>query len=469
MNINRSLVFGLVMLSIGTAVPAFGDVQSSVRRLLPATVAVQWTGHTSTDLILSDVLELTVDAGGGVVAAAKDAAGEVSLSSGTVVAEDGLIVTAHLSREPGDIQVIWQDGRRESARIVVDDRRTDLQLLRVDADDLVKAELRQDAVELAQQVVTVTCTDVRERAAGTGIVTALNQSLGGKAADVLRTDIPTGPMSAGAPLGDMEGRVAGIIIAKRSETTREDGPALVVPSAYAQALLSAYNPASEEVVVLQRGWLGIQLNDDDEEVDHPFIVSVFEKSPAKVGKLQEGDKILKVRDEKPKLASDVVRILGYSQPGEDVDVLVVRDGAAHKLTVTLGDYPESEGSDYYDLTNGIAHRLLMVDQNGKLIPYNSDNGLDLIVGGPQREFELKERADGSNAPTPETLRLYSWIHPKSGAAIEKLELSDDATIRVFRSDVEEQLTDVSAQVKSLAEQVSELAKALEKLNAKLKE
>lgn len=463
MNVKRGLVFGLMTLLVGTTLPAFGDVQSSVRRLLPATVAVQWTGHDQTEDeaayedVVDDVLKLSLDEGD---------SGEVSLTSGMVVAENGLIITAHLSPEPGDIEVVWMDGRRLPATIVVHDRRTDLQLLRVDANGLAKVDLRQDAVELAQQVVTVTCTDLRERAAGTGIVTTLNLPLGDKAADVLRTDIHTGPMSAGAPLGDMEGRVAGIIVAKQSESTREDGPALVVPASYAQAILSAYNPASEDVVVLQRGWLGIQLNDDDEEVEHPYIAAVFEQSPAKVGKLQQGDNILKLWNEKPDTASDVVRILGHSHPGENVDVIVDRGGDEIKLTVELGEYPEPVSSNLdFNLSLVHPHRLLVVGKDGKVQHVEGEDVLGYYLGVPNFDVEIKAADPDAKSPEGNIRNLNELVFE---IAPSDLFVGDGATIQVKRSDIEEQLSEVSEQVRALAEQVKGLAETLEKLNAKLK-
>ncbi len=449
------------------------DIQSSVQRLLPATVAVQWTrkadeaaAETDEDSIayVFDVNELTLDA---------DDLDSVHLASGTVVSSDGLIVTAHLPNEDGALEVVWLDGKRAKANIVVRDRRTDLQLVRADLSGIEHVELRQDSVKLAQPVVTVTAIDMRDRAAGTGIVTALNRPLGDKAADVLQTDISIGAMSAGAPLGDTEGRVAGIVIAKKSDSANEDGPAFVVPARYVRALLDAYKPDAKDVVVLQRGWLGVQLNEDDEVVEHPYIEHVFNKSPAEAGKLKEGDVILKVRGERPAIASDVVRILGYSQPNEEIQVVVKRDGAEKTLQVMLGEFPEENdlvfnGSNHLELVQ--PSLLLVKGKDGTFQAMDRQQALHFWLNATEAvedddsttpRWSIAPQQDGSSGTTDLLLSDYYDL------IVANTEKSNDATIKVQRSDVEKQLSEVSKQVKALAEQVNGLAKALEKLNAKL--
>ena len=58
---------------------------------------------------------------------------QVSIASGTIVSADGLIVTMNDGRENGEYSVTLGEGRELAARLLVDDRRSGLILLKVNA------------------------------------------------------------------------------------------------------------------------------------------------------------------------------------------------------------------------------------------------------------------------------------------------------------------------------------------------
>ena len=68
----------------------------------------------------------------------------------------------------------------------------------------------------------------------------------------------------------------------------------------------------------------------------PFASSFREGSPAEKGGLKGGDIIIRLGDKKVGTIYDFMETLGAHKPGEEVDVMVKRDGKEVKLRVTMG-------------------------------------------------------------------------------------------------------------------------------------
>ena len=81
-----------------------------------------------------------------------------------------------LGADRGTLKVTLNDGKELPAKLVAVDRRSGLQLLKVNVSDLSMVELSADDILLGEQVATVMCTDVSARAAETGIITVIDDS-----------------------------------------------------------------------------------------------------------------------------------------------------------------------------------------------------------------------------------------------------------------------------------------------------
>jgi S1-C subfamily serine protease len=138
----------------------------------------------------------------------------LALSSGVMVSADGLLVT--LGRAPGEgrYNVLLDDGRSLPARIVVDDRRNGLRLLKIDAHDLPHVSLAETEADVGDQVFATFCSDRRERTVAQGIIAGRRGATG---ASSLQLDLTTGPMSTGGAVIDVDGRLVGIIAGQGGE------------------------------------------------------------------------------------------------------------------------------------------------------------------------------------------------------------------------------------------------------------
>ena len=87
----------------------------------------------------------------------------------------------------------------------------------------------------------------------------------------------------------------------------------------------------------KRGWLGIFLSEDEDGV---HITEVKEGSPAEKAGLREGDKIVEVDNRPVDDDGDIRRIIRNLEPGDTVQVEVMRDGKKKTVTATLGEAKE---------------------------------------------------------------------------------------------------------------------------------
>jgi membrane-associated protease RseP (regulator of RpoE activity) len=155
---------------------------------------------------------------------------------------------------------------------------------------------------------------------------------------------------------------------------------------------------------LRRGFLGVELADEDKEV---VIKTVMPKGPADEAGLKSGDRILKVEDESIRNVGELQRLIGEQRPGQKVVVVVKRNGKEEKHTVTLGERPRGNagggagGLEMIGQVMKFLGSLLGKREPSELVPRgflgieveNDDKGMAVIKSvlpkGPAAEAGLK--------------------------------------------------------------------------------
>ncbi len=106
------------------------------------------------------------------------------------------------------------------------------------------------------------------------------------------------------------------------------------------------------VALADGGWLGVRLQTIDDDLrealdlarsDHVLVSDVAEDSPAEDAGLEEGDVIVMIDGEDVETASDVVHLIRDLDPGDEVPIVVIRDGERETLAVVLDERPADEG------------------------------------------------------------------------------------------------------------------------------
>lgn len=369
--------------------------------------------------------------GGWVSALKQSGAPDLSLASGTVVSADGLIVafspTPAASPESGHHTVTFDDGRTFTARLVVNDRRNGLELLKIDAHDLPHLTPADEDAQLGDQVYATFATDARQRAAAQGMVAARNQSRKGRSARLLQVDAKVGRMSAGGPLVDGDGRLVGILVS-RSEA---EGTSFAVPAKAVAALIAARQ--ADALAVIEHGFLGVQLDQHEVDGKSQVIMRPMGESPATAAGVREGDVLLMIDGEAVSSAEDAAAIISQHAPGDTVALVFERDGKREARAITLGRRPTS-------------------------IPTPQNQAEDALRFTRSRVVE-----EG-----PGAVILFTETEPGQQQARVVLQPQPVvSTLRVERSDVEKQLDSVGQNVQSLSEQVKKLTEEVQRLREQL--
>jgi S1-C subfamily serine protease len=459
------LLAGLSLLTLPLAAPraSYAGSREAVQKAVAATVAVEWRADEKADRQQAErstgvrhVPAADAQAGdsdpnrrAAVMIWRKTASrkADLALASGVVVSADGLIVT--LNQEPdGHYDIILADSRRLPARVVVDDRRSGLRLLKVDAADLPHLAMADAEAEIGDQVFAAFSTDRHERAAARGMIAAKQKT------GALELDLAAGAMSAGGPLVNEQGGLVGILVGGTAPEGRTQSGSSAVPLKDVRALLAVRQ--GENTVVVHRGFLGVSLDGKPEEGRERVIVHLLDDSAARAAGMLDGDELVAVAGEKITSIAQAAAAVARHSPGEKIAVVVLRDGQEKSLDITVGQPPAGSV------------------QNAGIFARNrgTGGGVTASVVRPEKLYVLSE--DGKQVAVPadeQQLEILRKTLRYRAAAESPLRTTEPtaSTIRVERSDLDKRLEEVGRSVDSLQEQVKKLTEEIQALRSKLAE
>lgn len=276
------------------------------------------------------------------------------VGSGVVISPDGYILTnSHvITSKDGDaadeILVQLNDGREISATLVGRDPRSDLAVLKVEANGLPYLPVADsDLLEVGDIVFAIGNPMGVGLTITQGIVSATgrdNLEILGEAGleSFIQTDAPINPGNSGGALVDAYGRLIGINTAILSRSGGSIGLGFAIPSTFAREIALAL--ARDGVV--RRGVLGLSLEDMNAEYSEAFgvpegggvlIQSVIEGLPADKAGLIRGDVIRAVDGVLVESVSQLRIRLATTPPGGSIEVRFWRDGALQQTQVVLAD------------------------------------------------------------------------------------------------------------------------------------
>ena len=269
-----------------------------------------------------------------------------SLGSGVIVSPAGIVVTnTHVIKIGGatEIKVGLADRREFDAKIILQDEKSDIAVLRIEGGDGRFPYLEfenSDKAEVGDLVLAIGNPFGVGQTVTSGIVSALARTEIGKsdAQVFIQTDAAINPGNSGGALIDMAGRVVGINTAIYSRSGGSHGVGFAIPSNMVKLIVDSAVAGHK----LERPWLGARLDgltrDVAEALGLPrvsgaLVVRVFAKSPAAEAGLETGDVIVAVDDYEVADARAVNYRLTTRGIGNRVRLDVIRKG--HKLTLPV--------------------------------------------------------------------------------------------------------------------------------------
>lgn len=277
--------------------------------------------------------------------------------SGMVIDADGLILTNnHVISGAVSISVTLADGREEPADLVGSIRSNDVALIKVrNVHDLDVVQFGSSSdLRVGDPVVAIgNALGLGGTPSVTaGIVSALGRELGAEGGieleDLIQTDAAIYPGNSGGPLANAEGEIIGVntAIARGPEGVGSENLGFALPIDQLKPLIDELKDGGGEV----RGgaFLGVRSIDVDDvqpvilerlgvKTDYgAFIAEVVPSSAADDAGIEAGDVIVEIEGGKVSSAADVGERIADLDPGDEIDVVVEREGDRKTLTVTLG-------------------------------------------------------------------------------------------------------------------------------------
>jgi S1-C subfamily serine protease len=250
------------------------------------------------------------------------------------------IVTADHALDFDEVEVVYSDGRSESAESAGHDPATDLAFLRVATAGPVAlghadlANLRAGSLALA--VARDHDGDVSVAFGAIGMAAGPWRAWrGGELEHFIRPAFDFSPRFSGSPLVDMAGRIIGM---NTWALTRRQ--AVAVP----HETIARIGEAIEKHGHAARGYLGIAMH----EIELPdslgggpgvIVIGIAPDGPAERGGILVGDIITSLRGRRVNTSDEIAGLLDSTTVNAPVPVGIVRGGQEHELTITIGMRP----------------------------------------------------------------------------------------------------------------------------------
>jgi serine protease Do len=269
-----------------------------------------------------------------------------AVGTGFIVDPSGIIVTNyHVAGEADSINVTLSDGRKLTAKLLGGDEKTDLAVLKVDADKPLPYVEFEDGkkVRVGQPVMAVGNPFGLGGTVTTGIVSARGRDIeSGPFDDYIQTDAAINRGNSGGPLFDMDGKVIGINTAIFSPSGGSIGLGFAIPSSLAQPIVAQLKEHGR----VERGLLGVQIQPVTDEIASSLslgsakgalVAAVEPDSAALKAGIKSGDLIKTVDGKEISTVRDLTSTIAAARPGAPVKIGLWRDGKDMIVEAKLGD------------------------------------------------------------------------------------------------------------------------------------
>ena len=360
-----------------------------------------------------------------------------ALGSGVIVdARNGYIITNnHVVEDMDNIKVKLIDKREYKAEIMGTDPKSDLAILKIEADNLRQLKLGDsDKLRVGEWVMAVGSpfSENLSHTVTTGIVSAMGRSniiRGQSYEDFIQTDAAINPGNSGGALLNMRGELIGIntAIATGGYEKSNRGVGFAIPSNMTDRIMSDLIDKG----YVTRSWLGVYIQPLDADAakalemnsrDGALVTQVVGDSPAELGGVQEGDVIVRFDNKNITDPSNLRNIVSLMPPGSKSDVVVFRNGSKKNLSVILQELKDGKqvavrsnssntsvlGLELKEINRDLMQKYNIDENDGKIVVVSvdvnseaADKGLvegDVIkrVGTQQvsslKEFKKKEKS-----------------------------------------------------------------------------
>lgn len=273
---------------------------------------------------------------------------EQSLGSGVIVSGDGYIITNnHVVEKSDEIKVTLLDKRVFKGRIVCADPKTDIAVIRIDANNLPTIPWGDsEKLQVGEFVLAIGNTYGLSHTVTMGIISAVGRANVGIAdyEDFIQTDAAINPGNSGGPLVNIKVELIGINTAIFSRTGGYQGIGFAVPSDMVRLVMDQLVQGGK----VTRGWIGVTIQELTPELSQKFglkkangalVSDVAKDSTAAKAGIMRGDIILEFNGKGVKDVSTLRNMVAQSKAGSEISVKILRSGKEYTVKMVIVELP----------------------------------------------------------------------------------------------------------------------------------
>ncbi|MFO7937788.1 MAG: Do family serine endopeptidase [Kiritimatiellia bacterium] len=274
--------------------------------------------------------------------------------SGFLISKDGYILTnTHVVGDMDKITVKLADGREFDAKRIGADSRTEVALIKIEADDdlpyLNPGDV--DKLEIGEWVIAIGTPFGLNKTLTVGVVSAKGRTNIGITdyEDFIQTDAAINPGNSGGPLLNVDGEVVGINTAIYSQSGGYMGIGFAVPIDMALSI-------KDQLVsngYVKRGYIGVYLNPGEvteamaaqfghDEASGILVADVLEDGPADKAGVKSGDIIIELEGKKVINNASFRRDVAHIMLNREAEFTIVRNGKRKTVTIKVGLLPDEQ-------------------------------------------------------------------------------------------------------------------------------
>ena len=370
--------------------------------------------------------------------------------SGVIIGSEGYIVTNnHVIEDADNIEVVLNDSRKFTAKVIGRDPNTDIALVKIDAKDLPYLTWgNSESLKLGEWVLAVGNPFNLTSTVTAGIVSAKSRSIGIMSGQMplesfIQTDAAVNPGNSGGALVNASGELVGINAAIASRTGSYSGYSFAVPSSIAHKVVDDL----KQFGGVQRALLGVEMKPVDDDlakeknlgkIEGVYVVRITDDGAARQAGIKAGDVITAVNGNQVNAPQQLQEQIGKYRPGDKVAITVKRNGDLKQYDVVLrntkGDtsiVKESFsilGAEFGPITEKDKERL-KIDEGIQVI--NLSNG-KLKEAGVKIGFIITDINKSSVSSVEDVKRVLSQSSNKKPILVEGVYPGGEWTYYVFK-------------------------------------
>ncbi len=330
----------------------------------------------------------------------------VSFGSGVIISEDGYIVTNnHVIENSDEIQVVLNDKRTFTAKLVGADPGTDLALLKVKSTELPFISYgNSDILKVGEWVLAVGNPFNLTSTVTAGIVSAkarniniLDNKSNYPIESYIQTDAAVNKGNSGGALVNLRGELVGINSAILSPSGSYSGYSFAIPINLVKKVVADFIKFGE----VQRAVLGINIQDVNSEIAKRYnldkiegvlISGVNDDGAAKEAGIKEGDVITEINKVKTNSVAELSEQVGKYRPGEIIYVTVKRENKKKQFEVLLrnmlGNTKIVKTDEFFSILGASLQQLDNIDK--RRLDINNGVKITGIKKGALKKAGIKE-------------------------------------------------------------------------------